>query len=293
MVHNEKLNPLVSIIISTRNEENNVIPLIHSLKKQDYKNIEIIMIDNNSTDNTVKLASKHLNISNIKNISNHINLTQIKNFRGAQINYGVNISKGDIIFFPDADMTFDSELITEAVNKLQYFDALYIPEIVLGNGWFGKIRNFERSFYNMTCIDAIRIVKRDLFLKINGFDEYGILFGPDDWDLTLNLKRIGAKLGITNLNCYHHEEWLDFKTYVTKKQNYFKTFDDYRKKWGGNKDVIAQFSPWYRYVKVYLENGKWYKFISNPLLVFGLYFIRFTIGLCFLKNKLFPEKVKN
>lgn len=42
------------------------------------------------------------------------------------------------------------------------------------------MRDFERSFYNTACIDAVRFVRKDKFLEIGGFDES--LTGPEDWD---------------------------------------------------------------------------------------------------------------
>ena len=83
-------------------------------------------------------------------------------------------------------MSFQKNLISEAVSLLvnQKFKALYIPETIRGKGFLGQVRNFERSFYNQTPIDALRLVNKDLFLKVKGFDEKKIAFGPDDWDFT-------------------------------------------------------------------------------------------------------------
>lgn len=48
-------------------------------------------------------------------------------------------------------MTFNKTHIEEGVSLMtkRQFDALYIPEEVMGKGIFGKIRNFERSFYKI------------------------------------------------------------------------------------------------------------------------------------------------
>ena len=177
-------NLLVSVIIATRNESANIERIIKSLQRQTYPNIEILVVDNGSTDNTQSLARKFLPDENVFHLAEYIDLSNVKNFRGAQVNFGVHKSKGNIIFFPDADMTFDNNLIEEAVEKMKLYDSLYVPEIVVGKGLFGKIRNFERSFYNSTCIDAVRFVSRHYFTKVKGFDEKNIAFAPDDWDLT-------------------------------------------------------------------------------------------------------------
>ena len=278
-----KKNILVSVVIATKNEEKNIGNCLDSIKNQTYPNIEIIVVDSNSIDKTKKIAKKYTKkVYDIKGL----NLSKIKNFRGAQINLGVKKSKGDFIFFPDADMTFDKNLVEEVVKKSNKFDAFYVPEIIYGKGFFGKIRNFERSFYNGTCIDAIRFVKRDLFLKVRGFDERNIVFGPDDWDFTKKIKKITNRLSITESKKYHHEEWLDIKTYLNKKKEYANTFEGYVKKWGENDpNVKKQLGPFYRLFGVFIENRKWIKLLRRPILVFGMYWIRLRVGLNYVMGE--------
>lgn len=249
-------NSLISVIIATKNEERNVAHCIKSILKQTAKNVEIIVVDNNSSDRTREIARTFTD--KVFNLPDEIDLTGIKNFRGAQVNLGVVKSQGDIIFFPDADMTFDSQLLSEGKLLLQDCDALYVPEIVCGRGWFGKLRNFERSFYNMTCIDAVRLVKKSVFIAAGGFDAQNIVFAPDDWDFTKTLKKMHATLSITQRCLYHHEEWMTLGVYLRKKMNYTNTFDGYIAKWGReDDDVKKQFGLSYRYFGVFTEKGKW------------------------------------
>lgn len=277
---------LVSVVIATKNEEKNIENCIKSVLEQAYPKdkIEIIVVDNNSDDKTKEIARKYTD--KVFDIAKEINLEKIKNFRGAQVNLGVEKSSGDIIFFPDADMTFDADLLSDAVLKLKDSDALFVPEIVCGKGLFGEIRNFERSFYNQTCIDGTRFAKRDVFEKIGGFDIMNIMFGPDDWDFTKTLKNFGCKLDITEKSLYHHEEWLDWKTYINKKGNYVKTMEGYMQKWGKNDpDIKKQLGLWYRYSRVFFENGKWKKLFLHPILALGMYLLRFLVGVNFLIKK--------
>ena len=313
--------PLVSIIITTKNEEKNIGNCLKSIinsnialeqyrhidkKKKEpirlksYKakslskplSYEIIVVDNNSTDRTKEIAKKYTN--KVYNFPNPDKIKDVKNFRGAQLNFGVKKSKGEIIFFPDADMTFDKELLQELIKKLKKHYALYIPEIVMGRGLLGKIRNFERSFYNATCIDAIRVIKKDLFLRVGGFDEKNIAFGPDDWDFTKTVKKNTDKIGITKSRIYHHEEEMTVKKYLSKKSKYSQTFDDYIKKWGKNDpDIKKQFGLWYRYFGVFIEDGKWKRLLRHPLLAGGMYFLRGAVGVVFICKKIFPARHGN
>jgi hypothetical protein len=216
-------------------------------------------------------------------LSKEVGMEKIRNFRGAQLNFGVNKARGEIIFFPDADMTFEKDLLNEASEKMKQFDALFIPEKILGKGYLGKIRDFERSFYNETCIDAVRIIQRPVFLKVGGFDVDNIVFGPDDWDFTKTLRKNNMKLGITKNILYHNEKRISWSSYVSKKGNYMHTFENYIKKWGkDDKDIKMQFGFYYRFIGVFTEKGKWKKLIAHPILAIGMYFLRFLVGIKYL-----------
>ena len=82
-----KKNPQVSIIIRTKNEEKYIKHCLEKIKKQKFKDFEIIIVDNLSTDLTVKKASQFTK-----------KIIKIKNFTpGKAINDGIKISKGNII----------------------------------------------------------------------------------------------------------------------------------------------------------------------------------------------------
>jgi len=276
----------VSIIIATKNEEKNIGRCLESLISQSYKNLEIILIDFGSYDNTIEIAKKYTGL--VLNIKEYVDLSKVKNFRGAQINFGGSVSKGEMLFFPDADMTFDKDLIHEIVNQSNYFDAFYIPEKIIGKGYFGKIRNFERSFYNETSIDAIRAIKKEYFFKVGGFDTYNVYFGPDDWDFTKMLKETNCKSYITKNFLYHHEESLNIKSYINKKSKYIYSFETYIKKWGkSDKDIKKQFGFYYRFLGVFIENGKWKFFFTHPILIISLFYIKTLVGIVFIIKKFF------
>lgn len=284
---------LISVVITTKNEERNIERLLKSLRDQSLprKFWEVIMVDNASTDRTRQIAKKI--IRSVYNLPSITGNKKIKNYRGVQLNFGIQKTHSPLIFFPDADMTFDSGLLEEIVDVLSNnnMDALYIPEVIVGKGFFGKVRNFERSFYNETSIDAVRCVKRSLYLKMGGFDEKSFRFGPDDWDFTMMLKKRTNKLSSTTNKLYHHEENLTLPQYLLKKWNYTATFDDYIKKWGpDHPDIKKQFSFYYRYIGVFVEHGKWMRLAIHPLLTLGMFFLRFSIGILYVARKFLKKR---
>jgi len=279
--------PLVSITITTKNEEKNIAKCLKSIKNQTYpqNKIEIIVVDNNSTDKTKLIAKRYTSF--------------VFNFgpeRSIQRNFGMlKKSRGKYVMFLDADMTLSEKLIEYAVAELENnnFVALYISEEVTGNSFWNKARNFERSFYDGTVIDCVRIIRKDVFIKTSGFDKS--LTGPEDWDLDKRIRSFGKVdlLRSPKAVIYHHESQFNLKNYLAKKNYYAKSFNKYIRKWGkDNPDIKKQFGLWYRYFGVFIEKGKWRKIFSQPMLFLGISGLRFLIGFVFLKNILSYYKKK-
>lgn len=267
--------PLVSIIITTRNEEINIQNCLESIKRQSYPldKIEIIVVDNNSTDKTLVIARRYTD--------------KIYNYgpeRSAQRNFGARQANGKYILYLDTDMILSEAVISECVNKCEKENliALYIPERIIGKGFWIKVRDFERSFYNATVIDCVRFFRRDKFLEIDGFDEN--LNGPEDWDFDRRIKEVG-KVDIINSPVYHNEKELKLRKYLDKKFYYAQSFDRYIQKWTRSDPIIKkQFGIWYRFFGVFIENGKWENLLKYPVLMLGMYFLRLLVGLSYLKR---------
>jgi glycosyltransferase involved in cell wall biosynthesis len=270
--------PLVSVIITTKNEERNIGNCLKSVKEQSYpaSALEAIVMDNHSTDDTVKIA---------KNFTEKIYLKGPE--RAAQRNYGAQKAKGKYILYLDADMILSKEVVTECVAKCEDEDyiALYVPENIIGDGFWIKVRDFERSFYNASCVDAVRFIKKDKFLKVKGFDEEKLASGPEDWDFDRRIKQLG-NTSIIKYPLYHNEGEFAINNYLSKKGYYSKALDGYVKKWGKDDPIIKkQLGVCYRLFRVFIENGKWKRLMRHPLLTAGMYFLRFRVALTYLKSQ--------
>jgi glycosyltransferase involved in cell wall biosynthesis len=264
----------VSVIVTTKNEARHIANCLESIKNQspgDY-DIEIIVVDNASTDNTKEIALRYT--SNVFNWGPE---------RSAQRNFGVRKAQGDYILYLDADMIPDKEVISScvhAVSRDPQIVALYITEVVMGTGYFSRVRRFERSFYDGTPVDGVRFIRRADFLAVGGFDE--TFSGPEDWDLDNKLSGLG-RFGLIRTPIYHNEAAFNLYSYLHKKSYYAASFDSYISKWGRRHPrVRRQFSPFYRYVGVFIENGKWRQLIAAPHLATGMYFLRFLVGITFI-----------
>jgi len=294
--------PLVSVIITTKNEEIHIGNCLKSIKEQTYPNIEIIVVDNNSTDATKAIAKKYTNLVFNRGPE-----------RSAQRNFGMmEVAKGKYVMYVDADMVLSPTLIEDCVDEMENnksLEALYIPEIVLGNSFWSKVRRFERRFYDGTVIDCVRFINKNTFIKVGGFDLS--MTGPEDWDLDKKIRQMGRvkllknkKLVLGDLKkwelynflkekgvspenygsvIYHNESEFNLKRYLKKKAYYAKSFDNYINKWGkDDPDVKKQFGVWYRFFGVFTENGKWWRLVKHPILAMGTFTLRFLVGLQYL-----------
>ncbi|WP_169393141.1 MULTISPECIES: glycosyltransferase family 2 protein [Psychrobacter] len=103
--------PLVSVIVPVYNVEQYIDDCLNSIKQQSYKNLEIIMVEDCSTDNSLQMLQSHLDDKRIK-------LIQHKENRGlsAARNTGIKAATGEYLMFVDSDDIIDSNLISVCLD---------------------------------------------------------------------------------------------------------------------------------------------------------------------------------
>jgi len=106
------------------------------------------------------------------------------------------------------------------------------------------------------------------------------------WVLYDFIKERGVEPKTYGCVIYHNESEFNLKRYLTKKDYYAKSFDGYAVKWGkDDPDIKKQLGMAYRFFGVFVEDGRWKKLLSQPGLTFGMYLLRFLVGLSYLINK--------
>ncbi len=297
--------PLVTVVVTTRNEERHIADCLRSVRNQRYpaERIELVVVDNASTDRTVALA---------REFTPHV--YQQGPERSAQRNYGIiEHGSGEYALYLDADMILAPAVVARAVERMEACrecTGLYIPEIVLGQGALARVRRFERSFYDGTVIDAARFFRREVFAAIGGFDL--AMTGTEDWDLDKELRRRGkvellcrydfraverlverhgpqelaggpAAEEFTLPVLFHDEAGQSLRRYFAKKAYYAGRMDRYLEKWGrDDPDLRQQLGPGYRFLGVFLEEGRWRRLIAHPGRAIGMYGLRLGVGGLFL-----------
>lgn len=186
--NNASTSPLVSVVIPCYNMGEFVMETVDSVLKQTYQNIEIIVVNDGSTDKgTVNVLSK-INDPKIQVIH-----TENQGLPAAR-NNGIKIAKGEYVLPLDADDMIESTYIEKAVRVLEknpkvgfvtpWIKAFGIVEWMAERPKFDLVQSLAE---NMTCVASL--IRKTCLDEIGGYDEK-MRGGYEDWDLWI---RIGAK----------------------------------------------------------------------------------------------------
>ncbi|MEE4177660.1 MAG: glycosyltransferase [Bacteroides sp.] len=112
-------NALVSVLIPARNEERNIGKLLESLGRQDYPQLEILIYDDLSTDQTARLVEECAKKDSRIRLLPGKGLPQGWLGKNHACHQLAREAKGDYLLFIDADVTAESKLISQALAHLQ------------------------------------------------------------------------------------------------------------------------------------------------------------------------------
>ncbi len=213
--------PLVSVVIPTLNSSRYLKQTLESLKSQTYSNIEIIIVDNYSSDNTRDIAE-----------SFGATVCLIGPERAAQDNYGIRKASGEFVYLTGSDMIIDPDYITQAVEEClsQGYDAIYASVLSKqGGGFWERVKAMERlSFIGSNLIESARFFKKGVFMTLGGFDES--LVGVEE-DFQHRLDALGYKTGRINAREVHLHEATSLSEVFRKSYYYGKFMPSYLKKY--------------------------------------------------------------
>lgn len=156
---------LISVILPTYNEKENILPLIAELQKSltNYQgNYEIVIVDDNSPDNTGKLVQEKYPTDPL------IKVFIRENERGlaSAIQSGILKSSGQLIVVMDTDFNHNPMLILQMVELLNYYDLIIGSRFVAGGGMQDKKRYWLSLFYNYALRIFLWLPTRD---NLSGF----------------------------------------------------------------------------------------------------------------------------
>ena len=184
--------PLVTVVIPCFNQADFIDECINSVLNQSYKSIEIICVDDCSTDNSVEQIKKYTDLKNFRLIKNSQNLGVC-----ASRNIAINEANGLYILPLDGDDTIEPTYIEEAVHVISSNEDIGI--VYCQARFFGGInQNWDLPDFNVddflfnNCIFCTALFRKSDFLRVGGYKPY-MIDGFEDYELWICFVELGLK----------------------------------------------------------------------------------------------------
>lgn len=192
--------PLISVVIPTYNRAKDLKRALISVISQSYQNWEVIIIDNNSSDNTDEIIRDFADQRIFTYKINNLGIIAMSR------NMGIEKAKGEIIAFLDSDDWWTPNKLEESVSVLnQNFDFVYHDLLIIRtenkklNRRTVGARSLEQPIYDDLILNGSVIpnssvvVKKRLLQKIGGLSEERELIAAEDYDCWLRLSLVTEK----------------------------------------------------------------------------------------------------
>lgn len=243
-IHKNKVyKPLVSVMIPAWNEEVGIINTIESILQSTYRNIEIIVINDGSTDDSDKIIKNFLSSHERKAAKKNIPIIyhyKENGGKGAALNTAVALSKGEILISIDADCFVEPQSIGAFVEEFKdpkIMAAVGNVKIGNKNSTIGIVQYLEFlfSFYFKraeSLMGSIYIIggasgafRKEVFNKIGGYSTTNI---TEDIELTVRIQDAGMKIAYVPDALVHTEGASDIESLKKQrlrwKRGRFQTF---------------------------------------------------------------------
>lgn len=202
---------MLSVIVAAYNVEKYIEKCINSLVNQTYKNLEILVVNDGSTDNTKEIMEKYE-----KEYKNLKLLNKENGGLSSARNYGINHSKGEYITFVDGDDYIDEKMYDEMLNimiredsdmcvcnfRKIYSNKIKIPKLNYTLFKGELVHNFLLRHDEIFAISCNKIYKKEIIINNNIFFINKAFFD----DLGFNSKYIlyTRKVSIVNKAFYNY-----------------------------------------------------------------------------------------
>ena len=249
--------PLVSVVVPVKDSIRTIEACLRSIRAQTHEPLELIVIDNFSTDGTWEVAQQ---------LAHHAE--QAGPERSAQRNLGIARANGPWVLWIDADMELPPTIVERALHAAldEGADGVFVPEVTVGDGYWTACRALERS----CCVEEIwvqspRLVRTDYLRSTGGFLES--LSGTEDAELRTRMIAGGCSLAWIPDLIVHDEGRMSLGFIWSKRYYYGRGLKQYREEHPGALSVQAGSA-----VGAYRKH--WRRLAAKPSVAVGVVFMR-------------------
>ncbi len=288
--------PFVTVVIPAWNEEVGLVKTVNSVLGSDYKNMEVVVINDGSTDASDKLMREFIEKYEKENKNNEDKIDIVYRYKenggkGKALNSGIRMSSGDIIISIDADCVlppytvrnfvkhFENKKIMAAVGNVKIGNQKSLLETLqylefLFSFYFKKADSLFNTIYIIG--GAAGAFRRSVFERVGLYSSKNI---TEDIDLSVRIQKAGMRIVYAADAVVYTEAATTFKGLVAQrlrwKRGRFQTFFKHRALFFSEKDVHSKLLSW----------------IILPLAVFGdlqlffeIFFLAFLYVYSFLTH---------
>lgn len=217
---------LVTVLVITFNSSATVIETLESIKQQSYRNLELIICDDVSTDTTAEICRIWLSHNSARFKTARVHVGDKNGGVSKNLNRGLSLASGDWIKVIAGDDLLTENCIDEFIAFVEVGDKASDPKVV-----FSKSRPFSddesgnriyhsfkytgyRRFFNLTASKQFQLllrrnyvqgptlfVSRDFINDLGGFDRNCMI---EDWSIALKSTLAGAKISLLDEELVHY-----------------------------------------------------------------------------------------
>lgn len=159
-----------SIIIPNYNSKDHIIKLLKSIDRQTYRDFELIIVDDISTDGSWELCKNYALANNFNEYRIIAHQNEHKRFNGGTRNVGVELASGEYIIFVDCDDWFFDNKVFENISKKideSHADLIRLPYQYLINKSIGTVQLSESTpealVHSVFVAPWTKCIKRELY----------------------------------------------------------------------------------------------------------------------------------